>query len=103
MACGCLVGALTFAGCATPGYNPTRLESELVKAGTTRSQAACVTNGLSAKFDTNQLGSHSPPNLIPPKPKKTDPPGTKYENEYELTRDILKACKVTLALNPLPH
>jgi hypothetical protein len=101
--CGCLLGALTVAGCATPGYNPTRLESELVKAGTTPSQAQCVTQGLSGTFDTNQLGSHSAPSLIPPKPKKTDPPGTKYENEYELTRDILHDCKVTLALNPLPH
>lgn len=95
MGCGCVVGALTFAGCATPGYNPTRLESELVNAGTTPSQAECVTNGLSAKFDTNQLGSHSPPSLI--KVGKTN------ENEYEVTRDVLKACKVTLALSPLPH
>ncbi len=102
MAFGCVVAALAFAGCATPGYNPTRIQSELVKAGTTPQQAECVTAGLSGKFDTNQLGSHSAPSAIPPKPKNGDPPGTKYESEVQKARNILKQCKVTLPLIPPP-
>jgi hypothetical protein len=94
------LGALS--GCATPGYNPPRLESELEHAGATPAQARCVTDGLSAKFDEGQLGSHSAPSLLRPAPKASDPPGTIYENEYESTRDILTQCKVTLPLNPLP-
>jgi hypothetical protein len=97
------LGAAAFlSGCATPGYNPPRLQSQLEHAGATPTQARCVTEGLSAKFDQNQLGSHSAPSLLRPVKKATDPPGTEYENEYELTRDILKRCKVTLPLNPLP-
>jgi hypothetical protein len=98
--CVAAVGAL--AGCATPGYNPPRLQSQLEHAGASAEQAQCVTENLSAKFDESQLGSHSAPSLLRPAPKPSDPPGTKYENEYELTRDILKKCKVTLPLNPLP-
>ncbi len=98
----CVAGALALCGCATPGYNPSRLQSELVKAGATPQQAECVTDGMSAKFDENQLGSHSAPSALPPTRKASDPPGTRYENEFELTRDILKKCKITLPLNPLP-
>ena len=90
------------AGCATPGYNPPRVESELEHAGATAAQARCVTKGLSANFDQTQLGSHSEPSLARPKPQPSDPPRTKYQNEFEITRDILKTCKVTLPLNPLP-
>jgi len=78
------VGAL--AACAAPGYNPPRLQSQLEQAGATATQARCVTEGLSEKFDEKQLGSHSAPSL----------------HEYEVTRDILQQCKVTLPLNPLP-
>ncbi len=90
------------AACAAPGYNPTKLQGELVHAGATPQQARCVTNGMSKTFDLNQLGSHSEPSLIRPKPSSTDPPGTKYENEFELTRDVLLECKITLPLKPLP-
>ena len=31
---GCAAAALALAGCATPGYSPTRIQSELVRAGT---------------------------------------------------------------------
>ena len=90
------------AGCATPGYDPPRLQSQLEQAGATPAQARCVTDGLSASFDESQLGSHSEPSLARPKPKPSDPPGTKYQNEFEVTREILKDCDVTLPLNPLP-
>jgi hypothetical protein len=98
----CVGGAALVAGCATPGYDPPRLQSQLEHAGATPAQAQCVTQGLSDTFDRSQLGSHSAPSLLRPAKKPTDPPGTKYENEYELTRDILRQCKVTLPLNPLP-
>jgi hypothetical protein len=98
----CIVAVAALAGCATPGYNPPRLEAQLEHAGATAVQARCVTDNLSATFDASQLGSHSAPSLLRPAPMPSDPPGTKYENEYELTRDILKKCKVTLPLNPLP-
>jgi hypothetical protein len=94
--------AALLSGCATPGYNPPRLQSQLEHAGATSAQAQCVTRGLRDTFDQSQLGSHSAPSLLRPVKKPTDPPGKKYENEYELTRDILKQCKVTLPLNPLP-
>ena len=58
---GGLAGALALSGCATPGYNESRLQSQLVHAGTTVEQARCVTQGLTDKFDQNQLGSHSSP------------------------------------------
>jgi hypothetical protein len=72
------------AGCATPGYNPTRLESQLVHAGTTPAQAKCVTDGLSATFDEGQLGSHSSPT----------------DEEVAKTRLILERCEVSLPLQP---
>jgi hypothetical protein len=72
------------AGCATPGYNPTRLESQLVHAGATRAEARCVTDGLSATFDENQLGSHSSP----------------ADKELATTRQILERCGVNLPLQP---
>ena len=87
-----MTAALALGGCATPGYNPSRLQSQLVEAGTTAAQARCVTNGLSDQFAETQLGSHSEP--------RTDPDPTK--DEFRLTRDILKRCKVTLPLQPPP-
>lgn len=97
------IGAVaTVAGCATPGYNPSRLQSQLEHAGTTPAQAQCVIRRLDETFDRSQLGSHSAPSLLRRVKKPTDPPGTKYENEYEQTRGILQECKVTLPLNPLP-
>ena len=85
------VALLALAGCATPGYNVSRIESELVQAGATPEQARCVTRALSDTYDANQLGSHSSP--------RSDP----YEDEYQTTRDILKRCNVTLPLQPPPR
>jgi hypothetical protein len=99
-AVGC-AAALALASCAAPGYNPTRIESELVKAGTTPQQAQCVAGDLPNTFDLNQLGSHSAPNVsAPPTTAGQTKPN---ENEYELARDVLKKCGVTLPLNPIPQ
>ncbi len=81
-----MAAGAVLAGCATPGYSPTRIQSELVHAGTTPAQAQCVTTKLSNTFDENQLGSHS------------EPHSDKNVDEYKLTRDILKQCGVTLPL-----
>jgi hypothetical protein len=97
-----LAGAFVLAGCAAPGYNPSRIESELIRAGTTPAQAACVTKGLTDTFDRTQLGSHSAPSANRPQPKPSDPPGTDYRSEYEKTRAILQSCGVKLPLLPLP-
>jgi hypothetical protein len=80
------VALLAIAGCATPGYNASRIGSELVRAGATPEQARCVTDGLSNKYDGNQLGSHSEPSV----------------KELNYTRLILKRCNVTLPLQPRP-
>jgi hypothetical protein len=82
---GC-VAVVALAGCATPGYNPSRIESELVRAGATREQARCVTQALTNKYDETQLGSHSEPGA----------------DEVDYTRLILKRCDVTLPVQPLP-
>jgi hypothetical protein len=83
----CALGCVALAGCATPGYDPPRLQSQLEHAGATPAQAACVTQHLSDKYDENQLGSHSPPTA----------------KEIAAAREIIvKECKVTLPLNPLP-
>jgi hypothetical protein len=81
----CLAVA-ALAGCATPGYNPSRIESELVRAGATREQARCVTQALSDKYDERQLGSHSEPSPA----------------EIDFTRLVLKRCKVTVPAQPQP-
>ena len=73
------------AGCATPGFNASRLQSELVHAGTTVDQARCVTKGLTDAFDESQLGSHSAPTA----------------GELTTTRTILSRCQVKLPLQPL--
>jgi hypothetical protein len=93
LGCG-VVAAYAVAGCATSGYDPGRIQSELVKAGTTREQAQCVTKRLSDTFDERQLGSYSDPNAV----RDKDHP----RNEYDRTRDILVKCGVTLPLNSLP-
>ena len=75
---------LVLSGCAAPGYKPSALESELVRAGTTPAQAQCITRGLSKTFDENQFGSHSTPS----------------EKEFAKTREILAKCEVKLPLQP---
>jgi hypothetical protein len=80
------VAVVVLAGCATPGYNPSRIESELVRAGATRQQARCVTQGLTDTYDERQLGSHSEPSPA----------------EVDKVRLILKRCDVTLPTQPLP-
>jgi len=82
---GC-VAAVALAGCATPGYSPSRIESELVRAGATPQQARCVTNKFNDQFDLTYLGSHSEPTPA----------------EMDDARVILKQCNVTLPLEPLP-
>jgi hypothetical protein len=81
---GCVAGALALSGCATPGYDESRVQSELVHAGTTVEQARCVTKGLTDTYAGSQLGSHSAP----------------LEEEYRKTRAILAKCKVTLPIQP---
>jgi hypothetical protein len=83
---GCVATVLALAGCATPGYNPSRLEGQLERAGATPAQARCVVDGLTKKYAESQLGSHSEPSA----------------GELAFTRGVLKACKVTLPLQPLP-
>jgi hypothetical protein len=100
-AAGCLAALVVLVGCAAPGYNPTRIESELVRAGTTPKQARCVADQLPDTFDLNQLGSHSAPSAIRPKPQPDDPPGTKYESEYEKAVDVIKDCGIKLQLDPI--
>jgi hypothetical protein len=80
------VAVVAAAGCATPGYNPTRIEAELMRAGATPQQARCVTNKFGDGFDLTYLGSHSEPTT----------------DEIVQARLILKQCDVTLPLQPLP-
>jgi hypothetical protein len=82
---GCVVGALAMAGCAAPGFDASKLQSELVHAGATVDQARCVTQGLTDTFDENQLGSHSAPTA----------------QELTKTRAILSKCQIKLPLQPL--
>jgi hypothetical protein len=77
---------VALAGCATPGYSPSRIETELVRAGATREQARCVTQGLSNTYDERQLASHSEPG----------------KDEVAKVRLILGRCNVTLPIQPLP-
>jgi hypothetical protein len=96
-----MVVVLAVGGCAAPGYDPSRVQSELVRAGTTPQQARCVTDRLPLTFDVTQLGSHSAPSASAP--PTTAGQKTPNKSEYEKTRDILKQCGVTLPLSPLPH
>jgi hypothetical protein len=80
----CAAGASALAGCATPGYDASKLQSELEHAGTTVPQAQCVTKGLTDQYTVAQLGSHSEPS----------------EKEFVFTRGLLARCGVTLPLQP---
>ena len=80
-----MAASLALAGCATTGFDASRLQSQLVRAGTTVDQARCVTKGLTDTFDENQLGSHTKPSA----------------RELARTRDILSRCQVKLPLQPL--
>ena len=79
-----VVGAAALAGCATPGYDASKLQSELEHAGTTSAQAQCVTNGLTDQYTVAQLGSHSEPS----------------EKELVFTRALLARCGIKLPLQP---
>ena len=81
---GCVVSALAIAGCAAPGFDASKLQSELVHAGATVDQARCVTQGLTDTFDENQLGSHSTPT----------------QKELATTRTIFAKCDLKLPLQP---
>jgi predicted aminopeptidase len=84
-ALGC-IAVVALAGCATPGYNESRIQAELVRAGATHEQAKCVTDALTNRYDEAQLGSHSEPT----------------PQEIQQARLILKDCKVTLPVKPQP-
>jgi hypothetical protein len=125
---GCGFGALALGACATPGYSPGRVESELVQAGATPVEARCVAEKFPDKIDLSALGSHSPPVAITTPaipPPSTTPPTiirpttirpttirptttasstttTTVPDEYELTRQVLAECGVTLPLQPPP-
>jgi hypothetical protein len=81
---GFAVGALVLAGCASPGYDESHLQSQLVRAGATADEARCVTRGLTDKYAVSQLGSHSEPS----------------EKEFAYTRGLLAKCGVKLPLQP---
>jgi hypothetical protein len=74
------IGLVTAAGCAQPGYNARKLESQLVDAGATREQAHCVTRALENTFDQSQMGS------------RTDPTA----KEEATTRALLERCDIAL-------
>jgi hypothetical protein len=115
---GCGFGALALGACATPGYSPGRVESELVQAGATPVEARCVAEKFPDKIDLSALGSHSPPVAITtpaippptttpptttaPVPKASSTTTTTVPDEYELTRQVLADCGVTLPLQPPP-
>jgi hypothetical protein len=71
-----LVAAVTCAGCAQSGYDPNKLQRELVRAGLTQDQAECVTDRMQGTFDINQLGSHSEPT----------------QKELDTTHQIIEGC-----------
>jgi hypothetical protein len=77
-----LVFAVLAAGvlgaCAQPGYDAPKIQSELRRAGLTKEQAACVTDGLESTFDVRQLASRSDPT----------------DKEQEKTRAVLAQCGV---------
>jgi hypothetical protein len=71
-----LVAAVVGAGCAQSGYDPNKLQRELVRAGLTQQQAQCVTDGMQGTFDIDQLGSHSEPT----------------QQQLDTTRNIVEGC-----------
>jgi hypothetical protein len=56
-----VAAAALVAGCAQTGYNASKLQTELERAGATPTQARCVTNALENTFAPNLLGSHADP------------------------------------------
>jgi len=71
-----LVVAVAAAGCAQSGYDPNKLQRELVRAGLTQQQAECVTDRMQGTFDIDQLGSHSEPT----------------QGQLDTTREIVEGC-----------
>jgi hypothetical protein len=57
-----LIALLALASCASPGYDPGRIRSELRRAGLTDAQARCVTDGMEKAFDPRELSIYSDPN-----------------------------------------
>ena len=76
--CGLAAALPVLGGCAQPGYDAQKLQSELRRTGLTAQQAKCVTDGLENKFDVRQLGSRSDPTA----------------KEQEKTRALLAQCGV---------
>jgi hypothetical protein len=75
-----VVGVLLLASCASPGYNPPRVQSELRRAGLTDAQARCVTNAMEKAFDGRELSTYSDPTA----------------QEFATTRVLLTKCGVKL-------
>jgi hypothetical protein len=73
-----LLGCVALAGCASPGYSTSKVQSELERAGVTPTQARCVTDALENTIDPNKLSSHSEPN----------------PDEITHTRELLTKCGV---------
>jgi hypothetical protein len=65
-------------GCASTGYDASSLQRELVDAGLTERQAACVTERLEDHFDPQRLSSHVDP----------------ARREVARTRLVLRSCGV---------
>jgi hypothetical protein len=74
-------GVAALAGCAVPGYDASKLQGELRRAGLTAAQAKCVTDGMEAKFDLREMASHSDPT----------------SEQLAKAHDVLVACKVNLS------
>ncbi len=56
-----VVAVVIGGACASSGYDASKLQSELRRAGLTPTQAKCVTDAMENTFDVNQLGSHTDP------------------------------------------
>jgi len=56
-----MFGAVLLASCASTGYDPGRVQSELRRAGLTDAQARCVTNAMEKAFDPRELSTYSDP------------------------------------------
>ncbi|HTL85949.1 MAG TPA: hypothetical protein VL856_12250 [Acidimicrobiia bacterium] len=75
-----ILGALVLASCASTGYDPSRVQSELRRAGLTDVQARCVTNAMEKAFDPRELSVYSDPNA----------------QELATTRGLVTKCGVSL-------
>jgi hypothetical protein len=56
-----MFGAVFLVSCASTGYDPARVQSELRQAGLTNEQARCVTNEMEKEFDPRVLSTYSDP------------------------------------------